>query len=88
MLEKLLDKFISERTALEKEEMNTKHNFDMLIQDLTAQKGQALAMLRFDTSSHIVQAKAAQYLRDRASQLNGRVLSALAVRVAADPFGK
>jgi hypothetical protein len=42
-----------------------------------AQKGQALAMLRSDMSSQIVLAKAAQYLRDRASQLNSRVLSAL-----------
>jgi uncharacterized protein YoxC len=184
MLEKLLDKFIAERTALEKEEMNTKHNFDMLIQDLTAekeqaiadrteksetkakklqakadaegelqdttttmeadkkyladttatceqkaadfesrqqlraeeleaiakaieiissgavagnaekhlpslvQKGKALAMLRADTSNQIVQAKVAQFLQDRASQLNSRVLSALAVRVTADPFKK
>jgi len=184
MLEKLLDKFIAERTALEKEEMNTKHNFDMLIQDLTAQKEQAiadrteksetkakklqakadatgqlqdttttmeadkkfladtsatceqkaadfesrqqlraeeleaiakaieiissgavsgnaekhlpslvqkskaLAMLRSDTSNQIVQAKVAQFLQDRASQLNSRVLSALAVRVTADPFQK
>merc|ERR1711957_757208 len=37
MLEKLLDKFIDERTAAEKEEMNSKHSFEMLIQDLTAQ---------------------------------------------------
>merc|ERR1719287_116342 len=184
MLEKLLDKFIAERTALEKEEMNTKHNFDMLIQDLTAQKeqaiadrteksetkakklqakadataslqdttttmeadkkyladttatreqkaadfesrqqlraeeleaiakaieiissgavagnadkhlpalvqkGKALAMLRSDTSNQVVQAKAAQFLQDRAGQLNSRVLSALAVRVTADPFKK
>ena len=184
MLEKLLDKFIAERTALEKEEMNTKHNFDMLIQDLTAQKEQAiadrteksetkakklqakadatgslqdttttmeadkkyladttatceqkaadfesrqqlraeeleaiakaieiissgavagnaekhlpalvqkskaLAMLRSDTSNQIVQAKVAQFLQDRAGQLNSRVLSALAVRVTADPFQK
>jgi len=184
MLEKLLDKFIAERTALEKEEMNTKHNFDMLIQDLTAQKEQAiadrteksetkakklqakadataslqdttttmeadkkyladttatceqkaadfesrqqlraeeleaiakaieiissgavsgnaekhlpslvqktkaLAMLRSDTSNQIVQAKVAQFLQDRASQLNSRVLSALAVRVTSDPFQK
>jgi len=43
MLDKLLDKFVSERTALEKEEMNTKHNFDMLIQDLTAEREQATA---------------------------------------------
>merc|ERR1711953_71922 len=41
MLEKLLDKFIDERTVLEKEEMNSKHAFDMLIQDLTAQTDQA-----------------------------------------------
>merc|ERR1712194_108653 len=37
MLEKLLDKFIDERTAAEKEEMNSKHSFEMLMQDLTAQ---------------------------------------------------
>merc|ERR1719221_2563721 len=41
MLEKLLDKFISERTDLEKKEMNTKHAFEMLVQDLTAQLEQA-----------------------------------------------
>merc|ERR1712060_841680 len=41
MLEKLLDKFIAERTTLEKEEMNTKHAYDMLMQDLTAQIAQA-----------------------------------------------
>jgi len=41
MLEKLLDKFIDERTVLEKEEMNSKHAYDMLIQDLMAQNDQA-----------------------------------------------
>merc|ERR1719237_1186160 len=41
MLEKLLNKFIDERTVLEKEEMNSKHAYDMLIQDLTAQTDQA-----------------------------------------------
>jgi len=41
MLEKLLDKFIEERTSLEKKEMNAKHAFDMLIQDLVAQIEQA-----------------------------------------------
>jgi hypothetical protein len=41
MLEKLLDKFIDERSTLEKEEMNSKHAYDMLIQDLTAQIAQA-----------------------------------------------
>jgi prefoldin subunit 5 len=40
MLEKLLDKFISERTTLEKEEMNSKHAYDMLMQDLNAQIAQ------------------------------------------------
>merc|ERR1719343_494049 len=41
MLEKLLDKFIDERTSLEKEEMNTKHAYDMLMQDMKAQIEQA-----------------------------------------------
>merc|ERR1719446_641960 len=41
MLEKLLDKFIDERTTLEKEEMNSKHAYDMLMQDLNAQIDQA-----------------------------------------------
>merc|ERR1719362_787263 len=41
MLEKLLDKFIEERTVLEKEEMNSKQAFEMLVQDLTAQIDQA-----------------------------------------------
>jgi len=41
MLEKLLDKFIEERTSIEKQEMNTKHSFDMLMQDLAAQIDQA-----------------------------------------------
>jgi len=41
MLEKLLDKFIDERTTLEKEEMNARHAFEMLIQDLKAQIEQA-----------------------------------------------
>merc|ERR1719478_1622471 len=41
MLEKLLDKFIDERSTLEKEEMNSKHAYDMLMQDLKAQVAQA-----------------------------------------------
>merc|ERR1719155_241357 len=40
MLQKLLDKFIDERTTLEKEEMNSKHAYDMLMQDLNAQIAQ------------------------------------------------
>jgi len=41
MLEKLLDKFIAERTTLEKEEANSQHAYDMLMQDLKAQVDQA-----------------------------------------------
>merc|ERR1712003_139950 len=41
MLEKLLDKFVAERTTLEKEEGNSKHAYEMLMQDLTAQIDQA-----------------------------------------------
>merc|ERR1719169_299143 len=41
MLSKLLDKFIGEQTTLEKEEMNAKHAYDMLMQDLNAQIAQA-----------------------------------------------
>jgi hypothetical protein len=37
MLSKLHDKFVGERTDLEKKEMNSKHAHDMLVQDLTAQ---------------------------------------------------
>ena len=37
----LWDKFVDERVALEKEEMNGKHAYDMLMQDLTAQIDQA-----------------------------------------------
>merc|ERR1719169_186102 len=184
MLEKLLDKFIDERTTLEKEEMNSKHAYDMLMQDLKAQigqatqdrdekaatkakklqakadaegdledttttrdedekyladltatceqkaadfesrqqlraeeieaiekaieiissaavsgnagkhlptlvqlKGAALPQLRADGRSP-TQQRVAQYLQDRSRELNSRVLSALAVRVADDPFKK
>jgi chromosome segregation ATPase len=41
MLNKLLDKFVAERTQLEKDEMNAKHAYDMLLQDLKAQIAQA-----------------------------------------------
>lgn len=41
VLEKLLDKFIDERTDLEKKEMNSKHAYEMLLQDLRAQTAQA-----------------------------------------------
>merc|ERR1719356_127651 len=42
-LEKLLDEFIAERTALEKAEMDSVHAFDMLKQDLTHQIADATA---------------------------------------------
>mmetsp|Transcript_9242 Transcript_9242/g.15899 ORF Transcript_9242/g.15899 Transcript_9242/m.15899 type:complete len:662 (+) Transcript_9242:93-2078(+) len=41
MLEKLLDKFVDKRTTLQKEEMNAKHAYEMLMQDLKAQIDQA-----------------------------------------------
>jgi len=41
MLEKLLDKFVDERTDLEKAELNSKHAYDLLVQDLTDQTNQA-----------------------------------------------
>jgi len=184
MLEKLLDKFMAERTTLEKEEMNSVHAYKMLIQDLTAQIEQAtqdrteksetkakklqakadaegdlrdttetrdadikylddlvatcgqkssdfesrqqlraeeivaiekaieiissgavagnadkhlpalvqtassLAFLSSETSQQANQNRVAQYLKARASELNSRVLGALAQRVEDDPFGK
>merc|ERR1719421_1406978 len=184
MLEGLLDKFIDERTSLEKEEMDARHAFDMLIQDLKAQiasaeddvseksemkakklqakadaegsltdtvgtmeadkkyladmsatceqkgadfesrqalraeelgaiekakeiissgavagsadkhlpallqtKGASLSQLRADARSP-TQERAAAYLRDQARNLNSRVLAALSVHVADDPFRK
>lgn len=41
MLEHLLSKFEDELTALEKKEMNSKHQYDLLMQDLRAQIDQA-----------------------------------------------
>jgi len=60
MLEKLLDKFVSERTTLEKEEMNTQHAYDMLMQDLTAQTEQATQdrTEKAETKAKKLQAKA------------------------------
>merc|ERR1712232_1120623 len=60
MLEKLLDKFIDERTVLEKEEMNSKHAYDMLMQDLKAQTAQAQADRdeKAETKAKKLQAKA------------------------------
>merc|ERR1719449_462157 len=50
-------------------------------------KGTALAQLRADSQSP-AQTRVAEFLQNRAKQLNSRVLSALAVRVSADPFKK
>lgn len=41
MLQKLLDKFEDERTALEKSETNAQHSFELLVQDLKASIEQA-----------------------------------------------
>jgi len=41
MLDKLLDEFVIERTALEKEEQKRKNAYEMLMQDLTAQIDEA-----------------------------------------------
>mmetsp|Transcript_162137 Transcript_162137/g.296038 ORF Transcript_162137/g.296038 Transcript_162137/m.296038 type:complete len:673 (-) Transcript_162137:50-2068(-) len=41
MLQKLQDKFVDERMTFEKEEMNAKHSYDMLVIDLKAQIDQA-----------------------------------------------
>jgi len=51
------------------------------------QRGSSLAALRADQSSS-AQAKAARFLRERASRLSSRVLNTLAQRVADDPFAK
>merc|ERR1719261_1458744 len=184
MLQKLLDKFEDERNTLEKEETNSRHAFEMLMQDLTAQidqatkareekseikakklqaaadakgdledttttmeadkkyladltatceqkatdfearqtlrgeelqaiekaieiisgeavsgnaekhlptllqaKGKSLAQLR-SVSQSPTQQRVAKYLQEKAKRLHSRVLSALAVRVADDPFKK
>jgi len=184
MLQKLLDKFEDERNTLEKEETNSRHAFEMLMQDLKAQienatqareekaeikakklqaaadakgdledttttmeadkkyladltatceqkatdfearqtlraeeiqaiekaieilsseavsgnaekhlptlaqmKSSSFAQLRADNRNPN-QLRVAAYLKDKAGELNSRVLSALAVRVADDPFKK
>merc|ERR1740130_1369554 len=60
MLEKLLDKFIAERTTLEKEEINSKQAFEMLMQDLNAQVDQSKSDvdIKSETKSKKLQAKA------------------------------
>merc|ERR1719203_1267160 len=59
---------------------------DKYLPTFAQRAGSALAQLRSSTSAP--QQRAADFLRDRASQLHSRVLSALSVRVADDPFAK
>merc|ERR1711920_448979 len=61
-------------------------NADTYLPKLVQQSSTALAQLRASTSAP--QQRVAEYLRGRAQDLNSRVLSALAVRVADDPFAK
>merc|ERR1719420_582501 len=60
MLQKLLDKFIDERTQLEKDESNSRHAFEMLKSDLEAQieNAQASRDEKAETKSKKLQAKA------------------------------
>merc|ERR1719311_1351104 len=62
-------------------------NAEKHLPTLVQLKGAALSQLRADGRSP-TQQRVAQYLQDQARQLNSRVLSALAVRVADDPFKK
>merc|ERR1719272_1882749 len=66
MLEKLLDKFVDERTALQKEESNSKHAYEMLMQDLTAQIEQAT---QDRTEKSEAKAKALQHKADAEGDL-------------------
>merc|ERR1719469_249593 len=61
-------------------------NADTYLPKLVQQSSTALAQLRASTSAP--QQRVAEYLRGRAQDLNSKVLSALAVRVADDPFSK
>jgi len=60
MLQKLLDKFIDERTTLEKEESDGRHAYEMLKADLEAQIEQATAQRgeKAETKAKKLQAKA------------------------------
>lgn len=60
MLQKLLDKFIEERTALERDEANKAHAYDMLTKDLESQVEQdkAAAAEKTETKAAKLEAKA------------------------------
>merc|ERR1719305_1053176 len=66
MLEKLKDKFMDERTALEKEEQNSRHAYEMLMQDLKAQvdEGENQRGVKSQSKSKALQSKADADLSD------------------------
>merc|ERR1712106_4371 len=61
-------------------------NADKHLPGLLQKKGSALSQLRSASSTQ--QGRVAQYLQAQAEKLNSRVLSAVAVRAAEDPFNK
>merc|ERR1719223_348797 len=74
MLEKLLDEFIAERTALEKEETQSKQAYDMLMQDLKSQLSQDNADIQSSTETKAkkleAKAKAEGDVGDTTDQMN------------------
>merc|ERR1719201_1849082 len=74
MLEKLLDEFIAERTALEKEETQSKQAYDMLMQDLKSQLSQDNADIQSSTETKAkkleAKAKAEGDVSDTTDQMN------------------
>jgi len=67
MLEKLLDKFVEERTTLQKEETNSKHSHDLLMQDLAAQIASSTQDIEEKT---LAKASALQRKADATGDLN------------------
>merc|ERR1719210_275927 len=63
-------------------------NADKYLPKLLQTSSSNLAQLRATDSTGAPQQRVSEYLRGRAQELNSRVLSALAVRVADDPFAK
>jgi cell division septum initiation protein DivIVA len=62
-------------------------NADKYLPSLAQKTGTSLAQLR-STSADVVKQRVADFLRDQAGKINSRVLSALSIRVAEDPFAK
>merc|ERR1712032_1224973 len=62
-------------------------NADKYLPSLVQKKGTSLGQFRSGEQT-AVQRRVAEYLREQGRQLNSRILSALAVRVASDPFAK